>query len=140
MGQDHPSQTPSGHRHSDILFALPSSVYHHFTGRTGNIQSHILQEVKRVLEDTFPNTDARGDGPVILVPFTPYAVEVVPAFALTSGQLLDLRGGGDGKFKTFDPNGRTRPPSLPVALPIAVASSHENTATSDRARASAVAR
>jgi hypothetical protein len=49
-------------------------------------QSALLQEVKSVLTETYPNSDMSGDGQVVVVRFGTYNVEVVPAFALTNGR------------------------------------------------------
>ena len=67
-------------RDVDLYFLLPSAVYQRFHGYTWNQQSALLQEVKDVLTATYPNTDMRGDGQVVLVRFGSYNVEVVPAF------------------------------------------------------------
>lgn len=64
----------------DILFELPDSVYDRFLGRAGNIQSQLLQEVRGVLAKTFSTTEVRGDGQIVSVGFSTYAVEVLPAF------------------------------------------------------------
>src|SRR5438309_1531732 len=64
-------------RDIDVLFVLPPSVYERYERVQGNKQSQLLQEVKRVLKASYPNTDMRADGQVVLVPFSTYAVEVV---------------------------------------------------------------
>jgi hypothetical protein len=51
-----------------------------------NRQSALLQEVKGVLAETYPDTDMSGDGQVVLVRIGTYNVEVVSAFALTNGR------------------------------------------------------
>lgn len=40
-------------RDVDVLFKLPYETYERFSKRTGNIQSQLLQEVKRVLGENF---------------------------------------------------------------------------------------
>ena len=67
----------------DLYFLLPPHVYGRFQGHLWNRQSALLQEVKNVLSDTYPNTDMSGDGQAVLVRFETYNVEVVPAFELT---------------------------------------------------------
>lgn len=66
----------------DILFIMPPSEWSKYNGYWGNGQSRLLQDVKNVLLKSYPNTDIRGDGQVVSVRFTSYAVEVVPAFAV----------------------------------------------------------
>lgn len=89
-------------RDVDVLFQLPPSVYEKYQNRSGNKQSQLLQEVKGVLAAKFPNTDVRGDGPVVKVPFTSYNVEVVPAFLLTTEQYWVCMTNGGGQYKKAD--------------------------------------
>ena len=90
-------------RDVDLYFLLPPTVYYRFQAYTWNRQSALLQEVKRVLMATYPSTDIRGDGQVVLVSFGSYNVEVVPAFTLYgSGYwICDTHNGGS--YKTTQP-------------------------------------
>lgn len=90
-------------RDIDVMFILPKEVYDRFETRPGNKQSQLLQEVKIVLAKTYPNTDMRGDGQVVVVRFASYGVEVVPAFELTNGQFWICDTNGGGRYKTADP-------------------------------------
>lgn len=69
-------------RDVDLYFLLPPEVYHRFDKYTGNKQSALLQEVKSKLLASYPLSDIKGDGPVVLAGFWSFNVEVVPAFAL----------------------------------------------------------
>jgi hypothetical protein len=73
-------------RDVDVLFVLPYAVYQRFERATGNKQSQLLQEIRAALQASFPRTSIRGDGPVVMVPFQSYAVELLPAVRLQSGQ------------------------------------------------------
>ena len=90
-------------RDIDIIFVLPKEVYDRFQTRPGNKQSQLLQEVKAVLERTYQNTDMRGDGQVVIVPFASYAVEVAPAFLLQGGQYWICDTNDGGRYKITDP-------------------------------------
>ena len=89
-------------RDVDVLFLLPTSVYTRFEGRSGNKQSQLLQEVKGVLSDKFRSTAIKGDGPVVIVPFASYAVELIPAFSLTDGKYWICMTDMGGYYKTAD--------------------------------------
>jgi hypothetical protein len=91
-------------RDIDLLFILPNSVYWRFNDYFGNKQSAILQEVKGVLAATYPRTDMRGDGQVVVVDFVTYKVEVVPGFTLDSGRYLICDTNDGGRYKEIDPN------------------------------------
>lgn len=80
----------------DILFQLPFEQFARYDSYSGNGQSQLLQDVKRVLQKTYPLTNIRADGPVVSVPFTTYRVEVLPAFKLNDGSYWypDTKNGG----------------------------------------------
>lgn len=90
-------------RDIDILFVLPVPVYWRFQQRTGNRQSYLLQEVKNCLQATYPQTEIRGDGQVVVVPFNSYRIEVVPAFPLEGGGYLICDTNDGGRYKHVDP-------------------------------------
>jgi hypothetical protein len=90
-------------RDVDVMFVLPNEVYWRFEGNYGNKQSQILQEIKGVLLKTYPYTDIRGDGQVVMVPFGSYNVELVPAFRLQNGQFWICNTNDGGSYKLSDP-------------------------------------
>ena len=90
-------------RDVDILFVLPVEVYWRFQQRTGNRQSQLLQEVKSRLQTTYPQTDIRGDGQVVVVPFNTCKVEVAPAFPCQEGGYLVCDAHDDGRYKLVQP-------------------------------------
>ena len=89
-------------RDVDVLFELPKAAYDRFQQRNGNKQSQLLQEVRSVLGKTFYSTTIKGDGPVVMVDFSTYNVEIVPAFLLTSGQYWICMTDDGGRYKTAD--------------------------------------
>ena len=96
-------------RDIDVLFVLPDSVFVRYQSRPGNKQSQLLQEVRGVLKDTYPNTKLRADGQVVLVPFSSYAVEVIPAFTRpNSSQYWICDTADGGRYKTTDPEAEQR--------------------------------
>lgn len=91
-------------RDVDVMFTLPNSVYQRYAQMppTVNKQSALLQEVKGVLQKCYSSTKMRGDGQVVVVPFSSYEVELVPAFAIGSQfYICDTNAGG--RYKTTDP-------------------------------------
>lgn len=91
-------------RDIDVMFVLPYSVYERYEKVTGNKQSKLLQEVKNVLQASYPNTKMKADGQVVIVPFESYAVEVVPAFLLKNGRYWICDTNDGGKYKESDPD------------------------------------
>jgi Second Messenger Oligonucleotide or Dinucleotide Synthetase domain len=90
-------------RDVDLYFVLPAAVHARLEAYRWNRQSALLQEVKDALAATYPSTDMRGDGQVVVVNFESYAVEVIPAFLLTNGRywICDTHNGGS--YQTTDP-------------------------------------
>jgi hypothetical protein len=65
----------------DILVELSRDVYNRYDGHKGNGQSHLLQTVKNAILDTFPRSDVRGDGQVVIICFFDgIKFEILPAF------------------------------------------------------------
>ena len=65
----------------DILLKLPKSEYDRYDSSRGNGQSRLLQAVKGAIESTYPNSDVRADGQVVVVSFTDgIKFELLPAF------------------------------------------------------------
>ena len=87
----------------DMLFILPWHVYPRIEGLFGNRQSQLLQEVKRALQITFPRTDLRGDGQVVIAPFDTYDVEVVPAFRFEDGSFITAHTADGGSWLISNP-------------------------------------
>lgn len=85
----------------DLFMPLPGDVYHRFESYVGNKQSALLQEVKNHLLLTYPQTNMRGDGQVVVVAFNTLKIEVVPVFKWDdNGAWLmpDTNAGGRWRF------------------------------------------
>ncbi|WP_457391315.1 SMODS domain-containing nucleotidyltransferase [Roseateles sp. P5_E1] len=87
-------------RDVDLYFLLPVDVYHRFEKYAAGVnkQSALLQEVKAKLLASYPTSNIKGDGPVVLAGFTSYSVEVVPAFLYSDEErsyyVCDTKNGG----------------------------------------------
>ena len=81
-----------------MIFAIPSWEFSRIDAIVHNKQSYLLQEVKDVLLGTFPNTDIRGDGPVVKVPFSTYEFEVCPVFQLKDGSFINAHTKNGGRW------------------------------------------
>lgn len=87
----------------DIIFNLPNSVYKRFNDYETNGQSALLQEVKTVMQESYPKTKMRGDGQVVVIEFTNYTVELVPAFLQSDNRFKYPNTHGGGSWKHTDP-------------------------------------
>lgn len=64
----------------DLVFDLPQETFKKYDDYESNGQSKLLQDVKAVLEERYPNTKLKGDGQVVVIEFNAYTVELVPGF------------------------------------------------------------
>ncbi len=83
----------------DVLFIMPYKEFNRYNSYSGNGQSQLLQDIKNILLEKYPDTYMRGDGQVVMVNFVSYNVEVIPAFLLKNGNyyIPDAHSGGSWK-------------------------------------------
>jgi hypothetical protein len=89
-------------RDVDLYFVLPIEVYNRLQNSGYvNKQSALLQEVKGKLLASYPLSDIKGDGPVVLAGFWTFNVEIVPAFLYDAAErsyyVCDTKNGGSYK-------------------------------------------
>ncbi len=89
----------------DQFCILPNEVFHDFNLRQGNVQSQLLQAVRNVLLGSYPQTNMRGDGQVVVVSFNSVTIEVVPAFHAQGGGYLTCDTNNGGSWKQVFPIG-----------------------------------
>jgi hypothetical protein len=92
-------------RDVDILFLMPLEQYQRFDSYQGNGQSALLQSVKSILSTRYPSTDVRGDGQVVVVPFSDgHTVEVLPAWRTTDKKFRVPNTHDGGSWNDVDHN------------------------------------
>jgi hypothetical protein len=88
----------------DMLFEMPRSKYNTYNAYTTNGQSALLQAVKNSIATTYPNTDLKGDGQIVLVKFADgMKMEVLPAFKNGDDSYTFADSNGGGSWKTTNP-------------------------------------
>ena len=88
----------------DILFQLPIDMYYRFNSYTSNGQSALLQDVKAKIGKTYPGSDIKADGQVIVIPFTDgVTFELLPAFINTNNRFTYPTSNNGGSWKITDP-------------------------------------
>ncbi len=94
-------------RDVDMYYVLPIEVYQRYEAYAPGVnkQSALLQEVKNTLLASYPRSNIRGDGPIVLADFHGHTVEIAPAFlynqAESSYLVCDTKNGG--KYLTTKP-------------------------------------
>lgn len=81
----------------DLIYVMPSTYYSTYNNYAWNGQSALLQKVKDVVLQSFPNTYIKGDGQVVVVQFSDgNKFEILPVFEQTDGSFIypDTHNGG----------------------------------------------
>lgn len=80
----------------DMLYEIPESTFTKYNAYESQGQSQLLQEVKNVLIETYPTSDIKGDGQVVVIEFITQHVEVLPAFYVgdSTYKFPDTKEGG----------------------------------------------
>jgi hypothetical protein len=88
----------------DMVFEMPWSVYNKYNNYIGNGQSALLQEVKKSIAVTYPNTSLKGDGQIVLVTFADETkFEVLPVFKNDDDTYTYADSNSGGSWKKTNP-------------------------------------
>lgn len=88
----------------DMIVQLPYATYEKFNKYQTNGQSALLQEVRGVLQKTYPTSYIKGDGQVIGINFTDgINFEIVPAFINDDDSYTYPDSNNGGCWRTTDP-------------------------------------
>jgi hypothetical protein len=88
----------------DMIVELPWSLYTQYNGYVTNGQSALLQDVKRSIQKSYPDTDVGGDGQVVVAKFSDgMRFEVVPGFRNDDGSYTYPDANGGGTWRTTNP-------------------------------------
>lgn len=88
----------------DMIMRLPYDDYARFSGHVGNGPSACLQEVRRSIQQTYPNSASGADGQVVIVPFSDgITFEVLPAFLNKDDSYTFPDSNGGGSWKVTNP-------------------------------------
>ena len=88
----------------DIVFELPSYLYHQYDGYVTNGQSALLQAVRSSMQRTYPTSEMGADGQVVVVQFQDgIGFEVVPVFLNDAGSYTFPDANSGGSWKTTSP-------------------------------------
>ncbi|WP_127148260.1 nucleotidyltransferase [Veillonella sp. VA139] len=93
----------SGNSDLDLIFDMPSEIFTQYNNYKSNGQSALLQDVKSVLEESFPKTKISGDGQVVVIQFTKYTVELVPGFMQSNNTFKYPDTHDGGSWEITDP-------------------------------------
>lgn len=86
----------------DVIFELPFAEKIRYDNYKYNGQSSLLQDVKNILEKTYSSTYIHGDGPVVVIEFDSYKVELNPSIKTSEGYFVPITK-DDGKWQLINP-------------------------------------
>ncbi len=88
----------------DMVFELPSFLYHQYDAYVVNGQSALLQAVRSSMQHTYSTSSVGADGQVIVVSFQDgITFEVVPVFINQAGSYTYPNANNGGKWYTTNP-------------------------------------
>lgn len=88
----------------DMVFELPSALYHQYDAYISNGQSALLQAVRSSMKKTYSTSSIGGDGQVVVVSFQDgVTFEVVPVFNNQGGSYTFPDSNNSGSWKTTNP-------------------------------------
>lgn len=92
-------------RDIDVIFKMPYSSLEQYDSHDSNGQSNLLQKIKLILADKYPNTPIRTFEKVVVLEFSEsnHNVELLPAFKLTDGKFIIPNSSNGGFWETWDP-------------------------------------
>ncbi|QQG42455.1 MAG: hypothetical protein HYW15_03020 [Candidatus Giovannonibacteria bacterium] len=92
-------------RDVDVIFIMPPEKFEQHDDNQSNGQSQLLQDVKKVLEEKYPDTPIRAFGKVVVVEFsdTKHNVELLPAWENADGTFIIPNSENGGSWEQWDP-------------------------------------
>lgn len=92
-------------RDIDVIFIMPPEVFERLKNLTSNPQSQLLQEVRKILQNKYPNTVIKAFGKIVLLEFTEakHNIEILPAWRNPDGTFTIPNSEKDGIWEIYDP-------------------------------------
>ncbi len=92
-------------RDIDVIFFMPPERYNQYNDNQSNGQSQLLQDIKKILEEKYPNTPIKAWGKVVVLEFsdTHHQVELLPAWENTDGTFTIPNSENGGFWEQWDP-------------------------------------
>ena len=91
-------------RDIDVIFIMPPEKFAQYDDNTSNKQSQLLQDVKKILGDRYPNTPISAFGKIVKLEFadTKHDVELVPGWENEDGTFTIPDSENGGKWHRQD--------------------------------------
>ncbi len=92
-------------RDIDVIFIMPPEKFEQYDDNQSNGQSQLLQDIKKILEEKYPDTPIRAFGKVVILEFsdTQHNVELLPAWEKDDRTFIIPNSESGGSWETWDP-------------------------------------
>lgn len=92
-------------RDIDVIFIMPPEKFEQYNDNRSNCQSQLLQDIKAILAEKYPNTPIRADEKVVVLEFadTKHDVELLPAWENDDGTFKIPNSANGGSWENWNP-------------------------------------
>ena len=92
-------------RDIDVIFIMPPEKFEQYDDNQSNSQSQILQDIKNILGEKYPNTPIKAFGKVVVLEFadTKHNVELLPAWENEDGTFKIPNSENGGFWEQWNP-------------------------------------
>ncbi len=92
-------------RDIDVIFIMPPEKFDQYNDNKSNCQSQLLQDVKKILEEKYPNTPIKAFGKVVLLEFSEskHNIELLPAWENDDGTYKIPNSKNEGCWEVWNP-------------------------------------
>lgn len=92
-------------RDIDVIFMMPTEKFEQYNDNQSNGQSQLLQDIKSILEEKYPNTPIKAFGKVVVLEFadTKHNVELLPAWENEDGTFTIPNSENGGSWEQWNP-------------------------------------
>lgn len=92
-------------RDIDVIFIMPPEKFEQYDDNESNGQSQLLQDIKKILEEKYPDTLIKASGKVVVLEFadTQHNVELLPAWENQDSTFTIPNSEDGGYWEQWDP-------------------------------------
>jgi len=92
-------------RDIDVIFIMPPDKFEQYNDNRSNSQSQLLQDIKNILVEKYPDTPIRAFGKVVVLEFTDtkHSIELLPAWEKEDGTFIIPNSENGGYWEYWDP-------------------------------------